>query len=511
MLFNSFSFILGFLPVTLLGFFILGRYSQVYALAWMLLASLFFYSWWDWRYLPLLLGSIVFHYIIGLILMRPGNNHKKHILYAAIAVDVGLLLYCKYLDLFIVTWNGLADSHVPLMNIVLPLGISFFTFTQIAFLVDVYENKVKEISLLRYGLFVTYFPHLIAGPVLHHNEMMPQFARSSIFKFRPVWFSIGLAVFSIGLAKKVLLADNLADYTTSVFSGNFEGGIIGAWIGVLAYSFQLYFDFSGYSDMAVGLSVMIGIRLPINFFSPYKSQNISDFWRRWHMTLSRFLRDYLYIRLGGNRFGKRRRYFNLITTMFLGGLWHGAGWNFALWGLLHGFYLCVHEFWRASVGRYVPDMKIVRVFSVFVTFLAVAWAWVPFRSTDIATCFDVWSALLGLKGFVLPEIFFASLPYVSTIFDELGIQRMTGGGAEFTFGFLWVAVGAFVAFCFPNTCQLFSKYHPALVEPSFSRAVKDGISFSIRLAPVYAVLLGVLFAISFLFVSRPAQFLYFQF
>jgi D-alanyl-lipoteichoic acid acyltransferase DltB (MBOAT superfamily) len=511
MLFNSFSFIYAFLPLALGGFFLLGRLRHEFALSWLFFCSLFFYSWWDWRYLPLLLASILFHYIVGLALIRTQDLNRKYVLYSAIVVDLALLVYFKYTDMFILTWNRIANDTIGYANIILPLGISFFTFTQIAYLVDVSENKVKEFSFLRYGLFVTYFPHLIAGPVLHHNEMMPQFSRNKIFTFKPSWFGLGTAVFCIGLAKKVLLADNISQYSNSVFADGFDGGVFGAWIGVLAYSFQLYFDFSGYSDMAVGLSMMIGVRLPINFFSPYKSRSISEFWRRWHMTLSRFLRDYLYIRLGGNRRGRIRRYLNLIITMFLGGLWHGAGWNFALWGLLHGTYLCIHEIWRVSIGRLLPDSKLYRCFCVSFTFLSVVWAWVPFRASSIDSSIEIWLAMIGAKGILLPEVFFSSFPSLSPVFEEIGIKRMTGGGSEFTFGLIWIIIGALVAFFAPNTYQLFRGYSIALVDSSFLSEIRGRVGASIRLTPVFAVLLGLLFALSMLFVSRPAQFLYFQF
>lgn len=235
---------------------------------------------------------------------------------------------------------------MPSLNVILPIGISFYTFTQIAFLVDTFQGKVNEYRFTHYLLFVTYFPHLIAGPVLHHKEMMPQFADSKIYKFSATDFAVGITIFCIGLAKKVLIADNLAPYASPLFSGAASPSFLVAWGGVLAYTFQLYFDFSAYSDMAIGLSRLFGVKLPLNFNSPYKAVNISEFWRRWHMTLSRFLKDYLYIPLGGNRTGTIRRYRNLITVMLLGGLWHGAGCNFVIWGGLHGVYLIIHQGWR---------------------------------------------------------------------------------------------------------------------------------------------------------------------
>jgi alginate O-acetyltransferase complex protein AlgI len=510
-LFNSLEFILGFLPITLIGFFLLGRIGQTPAIAWLFCASLVFYGWWDWHYVLVLLGSITFHFVVGLQLMRLQGAARKWLLIAAIAIDLSALVYFKYADMFIGTWNNLSGEHVALLRVVLPLGISFFTFTQIAFLVDVYENKVKEVNPLHFGLFVTYFPHLIAGPVLHHKEMMPQFAKAGIFRPRYVWLGLGLAVFCVGLAKKVLLADNLSPYANTVFNGSFDGGLLDAWIGVLAYTFQLYFDFSGYSDMAVGLSMMIGVRLPINFFSPYKARNISEFWRRWHMTLSRFLRDYLYIRLGGNRKGKVRRYLNLIATMFLGGLWHGAGWNFAIWGLLHGAYLCVHEAFRATLGKWLPENRAMHVLYVAMTFIAAVWAWVPFRADGFGNTLAIWSAMLGGRGVALPEVFFSSFPSLVPMLESFGVRRMVGGGSVFVLGLSWIVCAALVAFLTPNTYQLFRRFSPALVEKAIHEQIRQSRNRAIRFSTGWAIVLGMVLAVSMLFVSRPSEFLYFQF
>jgi D-alanyl-lipoteichoic acid acyltransferase DltB (MBOAT superfamily) len=266
------------------------------------------------------------------------------LLASAIAVNLILLGYFKYANFFADNLNHFAGTALPIGQVILPLGISFFTFTQIAFLVDTYQGKVKEFNFVHYTLFVTYFPHLIAGPVLHHKEMMPQFAKRNVCHLNWDNVAVGLSIFVLGLAKKVLIADSLAEFATPIFSAVAAGGqpmLFEAWIGALAYTLQLYFDFSAYSDMAIGISLMFNVRLPMNFNSPYKATSIIDFWRRWHMTLSRFLRDYLYIPLGGSRNGKAQRYLNLMITMLLGGLWHGAGWTFVIWGGLHGFYwLC---------------------------------------------------------------------------------------------------------------------------------------------------------------------------
>jgi alginate O-acetyltransferase complex protein AlgI len=338
MLFNSFGFLFMYLPVVLAGHLALARWSPRWTAAWLALASLFFYGYWDARYLPLLMASIIFNFWTARR-MTASTAHRKRWLVFALAANLALLGYYKYANFLL--WQDWA--------IVLPVGISFFTFTQIAFLVDCYRASAGEYRLVHYILFVSYFPHLIAGPVLHHKEMMPQFDRQP--QPDTADFAVGLSIFVVGLAKKVLLADPISVLVGPVFTLGAQPQLVEAWIGALAYSFQLYFDFSGYSDMAIGLSRMLGVKLPLNFNSPYRAANISEFWRRWHMTLSRFLRDYLYVPLGGNRDGARRRYRNLMLTMLLGGLWHGAGWTFVVWGGLHGVYLVLHHGWQARGGK----------------------------------------------------------------------------------------------------------------------------------------------------------------
>ncbi len=303
MLFNSFAFLFVYLPVVVAGYFAIGRANRTAAAAWLAIASFVFYGWWDWRYLPLLLASIGVNYLVGRQMAGAAGRARKTWLVSAIVADLALLGYFKYANFFVSSAATLTGADWHIAAIALPIGISFFTFTQIAFLVDTYQGKVKEFRLIHYALFVTYFPHLVAGPVLHHKEMMPQFADPANYSPRAANFAIGLSIFTVGLAKKVLIADHIATLADPVFAPGANPAFIEAWMGALAYSLQLYFDFSGYSDMAIGLARMFNIRFPANFHSPYKAVNIADFWRRWHMTLSRFLRDYLYIALGGNRAG----------------------------------------------------------------------------------------------------------------------------------------------------------------------------------------------------------------
>jgi D-alanyl-lipoteichoic acid acyltransferase DltB (MBOAT superfamily) len=408
MLFNSYGFIFLFLPIVLLGFFLLARIGHTFAAAWLAAASLFFYGYWNPAYIGLLLGSIVCNYAFGMWIAKAGVRHdesgKKRLLIVAVAANLLLLGYYKYANFFLDNINTAASANLSLGAIILPLGISFFTFTQIAFLVDTYQGKVKEYNFIHYTLFVTYFPHLIAGPILHHKEMMPQFAHASNYRINWEHVASGLMLFTLGLCKKVLVADTLALYANGVFDGVQLGMLptaYEAWAGALAYTLQLYFDFSGYTDMALGIALMFNIRLPINFDSPYKATSIIEFWRRWHMTLSRFLRDYLYIPLGGNRKGKIRRYLNLSATMLLGGLWHGAGWTFIVWGALHGAYLVINNLWREifpeNFSRWIPSwLSVLSGFAL--TFIAVVAAWVVFRSSDIAQAKTMLEAMFGINA-----------------------------------------------------------------------------------------------------------------
>ncbi len=412
MLFNSYSFIFLFLPIVMLGFFQLARIHHAYAAAWLALSSLFFYGYWNPAYVGLLLGSIVCNYAFGMWIAKAGVQHaaarKKRVLVFAIAANLLLLGYYKYANFFLASANSLTGSSLTLGDIMLPLGISFFTFTQIAFLVDTYQGKVKEYNFVHYVLFVTYFPHLIAGPVLHHKDMMPQFAHNATYRINWDNVATGLLLFTLGLCKKVLWADSLAPYATAIFDGTQHGMLTGtlptiyeAWSGALSYTLQIYFDFSGYTDMALGIALMFNIRLPINFNSPYQSTSIIDFWRRWHMTLSTFLRDYLYIPLGGNRHGQLRRYGNLLATMLLGGLWHGAGWTFVIWGALHGVYLTINHLWRDFIAerflRWVPNWMGALVGGLL-TFIAVVAAWVVFRSSDMAQAITILKAMFGIAA-----------------------------------------------------------------------------------------------------------------
>jgi len=405
-LFNSALFLFGFLPVVVLGYYVWrarGGYAQ--AEAWLLAGSLLFYASWEIRYLPLLLGSIALNYALGKTLRR---RPQRRWLVLGVALNLGLLGFYKYADFFLGEVNALAGTTFPLVGVILPLGLSFITFQQVAYLVDSYRGQSSgEDGWLRYALFVTFFPQLVAGPIVQHRDIIPQFdtlARPT--SGLPQGFATGLFIFCVGLFKKVVIADSIAPWADRAFADAAALGCFDAWTAALAYTLQIYFDFSAYSDMAIGLGLLFGLRIPLNFLSPYQAVTISDFWRRWHMTLGRFLRDYLYIPLGGNRRRLPRTLAALTVTMLLGGLWHGAAWTFVAWGGLHGAYLAIYHLWRRV------DWRLPRAVAWGLTFIAVVFAWVLFRADSFADAWHLWGAMLGLQGLELPNSLRAMLGFL---------------------------------------------------------------------------------------------------
>lgn len=508
MIFNSFSFLFIFLPITLLGYFLIGRKNITLAAAWLTAASLAFYGCWDYRYLPLLLGSIGFNYWSGRsIALAIELSAKQRWLAVSVITNLVLLGYFKYADFFIFSINNAIGVKIAELKVILPIGISFFTFTQIAFLVDTYQNKVKEFRFTHYCLFVTYFPHLIAGPVLHHKEMMPQFAEGKNYLLNALNIAIGLSIFTIGLTKKVLIADNLAPLVSPVFAVNAHPQFVEAWFGTLSYTFQLYFDFSGYSDMAIGLSYLMGVKLPVNFNSPYKAFNIIDFWQRWHMTLSRFLRDYLYIPLGGNRNGQLKRYRNLMLTMLLGGLWHGAGWTFVIWGGLHGFYLTINHAWRFLMMKLNKPLQ-PNAISGFITFFAVMVGWCFFRAPDIRTALDILAGLVGNNGISLPNAF----SRFAAEFQALGLEPVFNGIRWVDFsspGPAALGIAGLIAFVAPNTQEIFHRYDTCYETTASSPRSTMVLAWSPSI--LWALGIATLFVLCMLNMNRVSEFLYFQF
>ncbi|UUZ90772.1 MBOAT family protein [Paenibacillus sp. P25] len=397
MLFNSFEFIFVFLPIVFIVYFFLNKMRLILASkAWLAVSSLFFYSWWNIAYLPLLLVSLLFNYVTASILANEQFRlNKKMILAAGIIFNVGLLGYFKYCDFFIANINASLPANIKLLNLALPLGISFITFQKIAYLVDVYKKETKEYGFLNYVLFVTFFPQLIAGPIVHHKEILPQFKKlqNKVINYKNM--SLGIFIFSIGLFKKVALADTFAVWATQGFDRSNTLTFFEGWITSLSYTFQLYFDFSGYTDMAVGAALLFNIVLPVNFNSPYKALDIQDFWRRWHITLGRFLTQYIYIPLGGNRSGPKRTYINIMIIFLISGFWHGAGWTFIFWGLLHGLATVINRYWK-SLG-----LKLNKVAAWFITFQFVNVAWVFFRAETWEDAMKVLKGMSGINGFML--------------------------------------------------------------------------------------------------------------
>jgi len=455
MIFSSTKFILLYLPIVFAVYFLLNRYRLVSAgKLWLVAASLFFYGYWSTDYIPLLLASITFNFVVGCALSPHAprfriQSSRKLVLGLSIAANLILLGYFKYANFFIDNLNAVSSSAYSLGEIALPLGISFYTFTQIAFLVDSYRGEAKEYDFVNYALFVTFFPHLIAGPILHHKEMMGQFQSkwTLAIRYRHIW--MGLFIFSIGLFKKVMIADTFAVWADAGFASGASHDFFSSWATSLSYTFQLYFDFSGYCDMAIGAALLFNIWLPINFNSPYKALDIQDFWRRWHMTLSRYLRDYLYIPLGGNRCSSARVYFNLMATFVLGGLWHGASWMFVVWGALHGGALVIHRLWK-QLGLSMPNPV-----AWLVTFLFINVTWVFFRATSVADAMTILKGLVDFKSISatpVASIPTADLAWAGTGADAL-LAHLPSGLAAHVVSYVMIAV-AFVVCANRNSFEL---------------------------------------------------------
>jgi alginate O-acetyltransferase complex protein AlgI len=469
-LFNSYPFVLVFLPLVVAGFaHLCRRRARSAGLAFLTLASLAFYAWWNWRFLPLILFSMLFNFSLGTHLQRralePGASAGKlrRLLALGIAVNLGLLGYFKYRNFFVDTLGVALGTGWQLPALVLPLAISFFTFEQITYLVDAYRADTGEYDFLSYCLFISFFPHLIAGPIVRFKQLVPQFAAAETFVFSQTNLATGLFIFAMGLFKKVMIADTFSPWVAPIFDHAPAVVFSDAWGATLAFALQLYFDFSGYTDMAIGLALMLNIRLPENFNSPYQARSIIDFWRRWHMTLSDFLRDYLYIPLGGNRNGSARRYMNLFITMLLGGLWHGASWTFVLWGGLHGVYVAINHLWRRA------GIRLPGAVSWAVTFTAVLIAWVFFRAPSLQRAQVILTGMAGLNGFTWPH-----LPY------------SIGGN-----GFKLLLPALAVALWCPNRQAIMRR-----------RWESDY---------VYAAAFALLAGLSILALGDPSPFLYFQF
>ncbi|MFA5923766.1 MAG: MBOAT family O-acyltransferase [Methylococcaceae bacterium] len=492
MIFSSPGFILLFLPIAFFGYFYLNRIRLVLAgKAWLVAISLFFYAYWNIAYLPLLLASIAFNFAVGSALspnitVKKLRFSRRLVLIGSITANLALLGYFKYANFLVDNINAAFNVGYALPQILLPLGISFFTFTQIAYLVDSYRGEAKEYDLLNYSLFVTFFPHLIAGPILHHREMMSQFQSRWTLAVRNRNILLGLFIFSIGLFKKTIIADTFAIWANAGFDGGVTLDFFRAWATSLAYTFQLYFDFSGYCDMAIGASLLFNIWLPINFNSPYKALDIQDFWRRWHITLSRFLRDYLYIPLGGNRCSTARGYFNLMATFVLGGLWHGAGWMFVIWGALHGAALVIHRVWK-ELGLIMPNTM-----AWLLTFSFVNITWVFFRAKTLDDALRVLHGMANMNSML-------NLPVASIPTNDLA---WGGWFSDYLLSYLPVGLAAnilcytAIVFAFVIVSQ---KNSFELMMSGYSKAKLSGASFLFCIA-MYSTMM-----------TKSSVFLYFNF
>lgn len=512
MLFNSATFILGFLPVVLLGFWLLaGTGRQRLAVVWLTLCSLVFYSWWNPIYLPLLIASMVVNYLIGGYLLK---HPSRWALIAGVGANVLLLGYYKYTGFLFGNLDTAFGTHWRLDDIILPLAISFFTFQQIAYLVDAHDGEVHEHDFFSYCLFISFFPQLIAGPITHHGEMLPQFRDRETFRPRLGGLAIGMTVFLLGLFKKVVIADPLGEIATPVFALAADGTIptlLQAWTGALTYTLQIYFDFSGYSDMAIGLALLFGISLPANFNSPFKARNVIDYWNRWHMTLTRFLTAYIYnpivlrmnrARMAAGKPQPRRGKmtagtfaalvaYPTILTMFISGVWHGAGWQFVTFGLLHGLYLVVAHGWRAWKVRrgweLDSDRMLNRALAVALTFGCVVIAMVFFRAESVSAAMAILSGMVGLGE---------------------------GAGDFSKRDTLLIVSLLFVVWALPNVEQWMGHVRTALnfhPQPSWTERWLPSMTW--RPTPAMGIAVGVasFFALATAFSEAPTEFLYFQF
>ncbi len=480
---------------------------------WLVAASLFFYGWWNPAYLGLICTSIIVNYFIGVSISRSNVDGNESLSFRFLVLGLGfnllLLGFFKYSYFLVSSANDVFGLEWNLYNVILPIGISFFTLQQIAYLVDTRRNKTSEHNFLQYSLFVVFFPQLIAGPIVHHKQMLPQFFNMETY--RPAYrnIAIGMSIFSIGLFKKVVLADNLALSATPIFDMAETAQAISffdAWTATLAYSLQLYFDFSGYSDMAIGLARIFGIVIPLNFYSPYKATSVIDFWKRWHMTLSSFLRDYVYIPLGGNKKGSSRRQINIMLTMLVGGLWHGAAWTFIAWGALHGFYIIVNHGWRKFRGASVDSWWRVLI-SRSVTFVFISLAWVLFRAESFDAALEIYKGLIDMSSIFIenPPAQHTELRYFYGYYINVASIKLL----------LLLLFGVFVLWFLPNTHNMFAEHqvksHQALINNRLAELTKIERLFLWNPTFLWSMFISILFIVSFMNLTEVSEFLYFQF
>lgn len=543
MLFNSYEFLFAFLPVVLAGFFLLGKVSRNWALGWLMIASLVFYAWWRPINVLIIAPSVLINFILARALLRLGMDQKhvrlaQAVLVLGIAFNVAFLGYFKYVNFFYTALNDVTGTNFVLTQVILPLGISFITFQKIAFLIDVHARRVEFFTLHDFFLFVLFFPQLIAGPIVHFREMMPQFHQVSC-RFDKEQVSVGLTLLVFGLFKKVVLADSIAPHVSPIYESAATGGDVSlfpSWIAAIGFTLQIYFDFSGYSDMALGLGRCFGIKLPPNFDSPLKASSIIDFWLRWHMTLTRFLTAYLYnplvLWLTRRRMAKRlpgfggknpsySAFFQLlagptILTMFISGFWHGAGYVFLLWGLLHGLYLTINHAWRltgpklfSSKERYLQVMGPV---GFVLTFLSVVTAMVLFRAPTVAAATALLQGMIGVHGVSLPAQVFEWLGPLGGYLQPIISATAVGSGQEFVVTTAWILLLLLIALGLPNSLQVMAAYEPALgIKPSPGSRATLARLFDWGPTIPWAVAMALLAGIAVMKLGGKSEFLYWQF
>jgi alginate O-acetyltransferase complex protein AlgI len=545
MLFNSGEFLFVFLPAALFGFYLLGTVSRTSAIRWLILVSLVFYAWWRPVNVLIIAPSIVINFALACILLRLNEGEasrraSRTLLFLGIAFNVVFLGIFKYTDFIYGAMNDIFSANLVLTHIILPLGISFITFQKIAFLIDVQAGRVRSFTFQDYCTFVLFFPQLIAGPIVHYREMMPQFHTASC-RFDKENFAIGLTLLAFGLFKKVVFADQIALHVTPIYNSAAAGekmSFVLAWMAAIGFTLQIYFDFSGYTDMALGLARFFGIRLPPNFNSPLRASNIIEYWLRWNMTLTRFLTGYLYNPLvlwltrrrlakGKPGFGGRNQtvgaFVSLLmgptlVTMFVSGLWHGAGYGFIVWGLLHGCYLTINHAWRLVAVRLWPDRpsydRVMKPGGLVLTFVSVATAMIFFRASTLTSAIDLVKGIIGLNGIALPQALFDHLGPLTSTFHGIGvIPAESWSSQDFGKTAIWIGFLMFVAFACPNTLQILARYEPALgVKPQPTKFLIGRIKI-LEWGPSlpWAIAVSAIAGIAIVSIGGPSEFLYWQF
>ena len=515
MLFNSYEFIFLFVPLTLLGFWGARRLAGLrLAIAWTVLASLAFYAWWNPLYIPLLVGSTLLNFQLGRWLAT-ATRSRKALLVTGLVWNIGLLAYFKYYDFFVSNLNDVTGLELPLLHIAVPLAMSFFTFQKIAYLVDVYRGEVAVTRLDDFLFFVTFFPQLITGPIIHYRDIVPQVERLPPRGISFTDLSVGLTLFSIGLFKKVVLADGIGLQAGQLFRAAAAGenlDLVLAWTAALSYTFQLYFDFSAYSDMATGVARLFGIRLPQNFDSPLKSASMLELWRRWHMTLSRFLRDYIYFPLGGGRQSLARKCFNLSVTFMVSAIWHGAGWTFLVFGVYQSVVVIINVLWsefRSRLGWVWQGGWWVHCSAVALTFVSWVFGMVVFRADSVATASRLWAGMLGANGAQLPQHWQPTLGPFATFIQTLGIEFASAPRMLQAQHLIWIGALAAITFLLPNVYAITAKFEPVVSVDHKAMPAASGLQWRPNL--LWAFVVATMAFLAVVNMSNISEFLYRQF